>query len=410
VNDLLPLKQTVEPEDTASIVDAVRTCRGSATPLYPIGGGASLDYGLPAKQPGVGLSLAKMNRVIDHPARDMTITVEAGMTMESLAKTLAGESQQLPLDVPRAGQATIGGVVATGWCGARRLGMGCPRDYVIGISAVDGLGRVFKGGGRVVKNVAGYDFCKLLTGSLGTLAVITQLTLKLKPASERSALVACRVATLEEADRMLAELVTTKTAPVAAELLAGPAWNEDALLGNADRAPFSIVVGFEGTATEVAWQIQELSMEWLRLGIAEPRTIENAPAAELSRRLTEFSALPGSALVLKANVKPSGVTRMIQAFLKTDPQCSIQSHAASGVVIARFETFPKTGLSRTLIGELQPAAAEFGGHIVLLANPSGAEMTRQAVWGSSPSLPLMAAVKREFDPDDVLNRGRFVFA
>ena len=138
-------------------------------------------------QPRHDLDLTGLVKVVDYTPRDMTILVEAGVRMADLAATLAAEGQQLPIDVPRASEATIGGVVATNWNGPRRYGHGTIRDYVIGIHAVDGRGVAFKGGGRVVKNVAGYDFCKLLTGSLGTLGVITQLALKVKPLPERSA-------------------------------------------------------------------------------------------------------------------------------------------------------------------------------------------------------------------------------
>jgi glycolate oxidase FAD binding subunit len=405
----LPLTNTLEVDSASDVATAIGDCRGSQTPLYPFGGATSLDYGLPAKQPGIGLSLAKLNRTIDYPARDMTITVEAGVTMASLAEMLAVESQQLPLDLPKSEKATIGGVVATAWSGPRRFGMGTVRDYVIGISAVDGRGRAFKGGGRVVKNVAGYDFCKLLTGSLGTLAVITQITLKLRPQSERTAMLACRPKSLAEADRLLNELTTTRTTPTTIELLAGQAWNDDPLLGGAKRAPCYLLLGFEGTAIEVGWQMAELTEEWKRLGVIEVQPIEGAAVSELMGRLTEFPALPGSPLVLKASVKPSGAARMIEALLKVDPRASIEAHAANGIVIARLADFPKNGLSRSLIGELQPAASSAGGHIVILSNPGAAEMTRQAVWGSATSAPLMTAVKREFDPVDILNRGRFVY-
>ena len=113
---------------------------------------------MPAKTPGLALSLARLNRVVDYPARDLTITVEAGITLAELDALLVTEGQWLPIEVPQPPRATLGGVVATAWSGPRRYGWGQVRDYVIGISAVDGRGLPFKGGGRVVKNVAGYDF------------------------------------------------------------------------------------------------------------------------------------------------------------------------------------------------------------------------------------------------------------
>ena len=135
-------------------------------------------------------------------------------------------------------------MIATNTSGPRRFGQGTIRDYVIGISAVDGRGVAFKAGGRVVKNVAGYDFCKLLVGSFGTLAVITQLTLKTKPRPEASALVACDVRDYSQADALLAALVSSQTTPVAIELLTGPAWQ-------ADEALESLAPG--GVARLVVW-------------------------------------------------------------------------------------------------------------------------------------------------------------
>ncbi|MBI3468638.1 MAG: FAD-binding oxidoreductase, partial [Planctomycetes bacterium] len=248
----LPLTHTVAPENEAALIDAVQQAHADSTPVYPIGGGTSLDYGLPPRQPGMGLSLTGFNRVIDYPARDMTITIEAGITMGRLAQTIAAEGQRLPIDVPSAEQATLGGVIATNFSGPRRYGMGTIRDYVIGIAAVDGRGTLFHGGGRVVKNVAGYDFCKLLTGSLGTLGVISQVTLKVRPRPEACALVACGFADVQRAEPLLAALVTSRTAPTAIELLTGPAWEQDTAFQHGPGFPVSLVVGFEGTALEVA--------------------------------------------------------------------------------------------------------------------------------------------------------------
>jgi len=408
-SDLLPIKTTLTPTDVDDLAAAVKDCFESSTAVYPLGGGTSLAYGTPPKAPGIGLSLAGLNRVIDYPARDMTITVQAGVTICQLADELAQERQQLPVDVPQADTATIGGVIATNWNGPRRYGLGLLRDYVIGISAVDGRGMPFKGGGRVVKNVAGYDFCKLLTGSMGVLGIISQVTLRVRPLPQQSALLAASVDDGAEAERLLAAINNSPVTPVAVMLLTGPGWRDDpALAAFPPSSPeaFYVLVRLEGTAPEVAWMQQQLLDEWQTLGI---RRTDFGPFDALWSRIIEWPAAGESPLVLKANVRPRGVVAFVQAARDVDPSCSILSHAGSGVVYVRFPEFPKGGLSRALIGKLQPAATSLGGSVVILSNPSGAEMTQQSVWGGDEgALELMRAVKRNFDPKGILNPGRFV--
>jgi glycolate oxidase FAD binding subunit len=408
---ILSFPRTNKPADPAELADAVRAAYDSSTPLYPIGGGTSLGYGLPAKEPGQGLSLAGLSRVIDYPARDMTVTVEAGVTMQTLADLLATERQRLPIDVPQANQATIGGVIATGWNGPRRYGQGTIRDHVIGISAIDGRGMPFHGGGRVVKNVAGYDFCKLLTGSLGTLGIISEVTLKLKPQPEQQALLACSVADGAAVERLLAALVHSAATPTAVELLAGPEWEREPAFAALDQpGPGSmfLVVSLEGNAVEVEYMVRQISSEWRALDVEVPLVL--GESASVWGRIVEFSAAGESALVLKASVVPSGVVPLVQAARQVDPACSILAHAGNGTVFMKFAQFPAQGLSRTLVSQLQPAAAAQCGHLVVLSNPSGAEMTHQSMWGAIDApLDLMGAIKRKFDPKDILNRGRFVY-
>jgi glycolate oxidase FAD binding subunit len=342
----------------------------------------------------------------------MTITVEAGLTVQALAEALATEQQRLPIDVPEPERATIGGVIATNFGGPRRYGQGTIRDYVIGISAVDGRGRPFKGGGRVVKNVAGYDFCKLLTGSLGTLGVITQVTLKIRPNPERSALVACGVPSFARAEELLAALVHTRTTPAAIELLAGPAWEADPAL--CDLAPESVgrlLVGVEGTAAEVAWMVDALRREWADQGVVDPRVVAEDETAALWRRLAEFPANREAPIVLKANLLPGAVAGFVELARRLDPQASVQAHAGNGIVIFRGGDFPASKVSSLLIGALQPAAAKAAGNVVVLSSTYAAELTARAVWGlRRESAELMQAVKREFDPRNILNPGRFVVA
>jgi glycolate oxidase FAD binding subunit len=406
----LPLRETLRPSTWEEAAQAVRQAYATATPVYPIGGGTSLGLGLVPADPGVGLEMTGLNRVVDYPARDLTVTVEAGLTMAALAELLAAERQRLPVDVPQAHRATLGGVIATNCNGPRRYGEGPLRDYVIGIAAIDGQGNLYHGGGRVVKNVAGYDFCKLLTGSLGTLGIITQVTLKLKPIPEQSALVACAVPDENAAERLLAALVTSRTRPTAIELLAGPVWEREpslAALASPTANPLFLVVALEGSAAEVETMTHQLLAEWRSHGVQQPLVL--GPAGDLWKRLVEFPAEGDSPLVLKFSVVPSGTTAIVAAVRQLDPACSLQAHAGNGSVIARFSKIPAEGLTRSVVGTLQPLAAAHHGYVVTLANPARVEMTHQSVWGATDlPLALMAQVKRQFDPRNILNRGRFV--
>ena len=176
------------PEDVNALRSLVRDQIAQSRAIYPRGGGTAMDYGGVPRRPGVAVNTRSINRLIDYPSADMTITIEAGMALSELRAILAGQHQRLLVNAPLPDRATLGGIYATNTCGSRRFGAGRPRDQIIGVSFVTSAGEVVKGGGRVVKNVAGYDFPKLLTGSMGTLGIITQLTLKVRPIPEASAI------------------------------------------------------------------------------------------------------------------------------------------------------------------------------------------------------------------------------
>ena len=165
------------------------------------------------------LSLEKMNRLVDHAADDMTVTVEAGMTFAELSKILAAKNQRLPIDVREPEKATLGGLVAVNQAGPRQFGYGTISDYLLGFTAVDGEGTIFHGGGRVVKNAAGYNMNRLMAGSLGTLGILTQLTFMVRPLPELSAIAACELPDLETAEKLLADLNKSQVRPVAIEFV-----------------------------------------------------------------------------------------------------------------------------------------------------------------------------------------------
>jgi glycolate oxidase FAD binding subunit len=409
----LPLTETIAPADSAGVAEVVRAAAGSGTPVYPIGGGTNLAYGVPPSEPGLGLSLAGLRRIVDHQARDLTVTVEAGVTIAELSKRLASERQRLPVDVPNAERATLGGVVSTNPIGPRRYRWGTMRDYVIGISAVDGEGTVFSSGGRVVKNAAGYDLCRLMVGSLGTLGVVTKVTLKVKPMPESSAMVACQVPDFQAAETMLAELVHTVTLPAAIELLAGPAWKDDSALRPVPNDGVGrLLVGFEGDRVEVDWMVERLQEDWRRAGISSPHVIRKAACEGLWGRLADFPAESGDGsptVLVQIHALPGRVLDCVRLVLGEDPGCSVQAHAGDGVILVRF-SLPPEKAAVVLDDKIRPALEPAGGVAVVRACPAEGCWSRQTVWGPARNgAAVMQSIKRRFDPGGILNRGRFVY-
>ncbi len=154
--------------------------------VVPAGSGAWLDIGNPLLSANIILSTSRLNRILYHEPADLVASAEAGVTLDNFNRHLAENGQFLPLDPPDDSRATIGGVVATGLRGPHSYGYGAPRNFVIGMKVVLADGTMVRAGGNVVKNVAGYDLCKLFTGSYGTLGLITELTFKLRPLPRKS--------------------------------------------------------------------------------------------------------------------------------------------------------------------------------------------------------------------------------
>ena len=410
----LPTTETMSPVSVADVPDMIRAAHDAKQAIYTIGGGTSLEYGVAPTRTGYALETTGLSRVVDYTPRDMTIVAEAGVRVRDLGQTLATEKQQLPIDAPRATEATIGGLVASNWSGPRRYGYGTLRDYVIGISAVDGRGVPFKGGGRVVKNVAGYDFCKLLTGSLGTLGVITQLTFKLKPQSEQAVTLLVPCEDLDVAEQVLVTLVDVPSPPAAIDLLVGTGWKE--LAGLSESASANLVaVRLEGSETEVSAMCDQLQAELVSASRADVLILDRIAGDSLLNSQIEFSdrgiAAGGDSTPLTAKITalPSAVTQLVARLLQYDPDCTIQAHAGTGVIIVRFAKFQASDLTTFLIGQLRPAAIRAGGGLSILSSEFE-DLTSQIVWGGRvASSGLMEQIKQKFDPRGILNPGRFMF-
>ncbi|MCS6866468.1 MAG: FAD-binding oxidoreductase [Gemmataceae bacterium] len=366
------------PATVAELCSLVHTVRGERRGLYPVGGGTALDYGCPPLKPGIACDLTALHSIIDYPARDMTITVQAGITIAALQAELAKEGQWLPVDIPAPERSTLGGAVAVNACGPRRYGYGTLRDYVIGISFVTDDGVEVKAGGRVVKNVAGYDLMKLHIGALGTLGIVTQLTLKVKPKPEATAAVifGCAATALAA---ILDALAATTTRPVAVEVLNPLAAQTIGLTTHAH--DWTIVVGFEEKAAAVQWQVATLVEELRQLAIREVLT---QPDTAILDRITAWQQPLDSQRLAKLSLRPSELAGWLT---HNAPRGLLHAHGLNGIV---------------WLHDPEPLPQE----AILCRCPPTMKRER-FVWGKLPaSWDFMKHLKQTLDPDNVFNPGR----
>jgi glycolate oxidase FAD binding subunit len=407
IDDFGPLP-VVQPQSVADISELVHRAVKDNQALYPLGGRTLLHVGLPPMRPGVAVDLRGLSQVIDYPARDMTITVQPGITIARLQSLLATENQRLPIDVSQPERAKLGGVLAVNVSGPRRLGFGTLRDYVIGISTVNDDGHEVKAGGRVVKNVAGYDLCKLHVGALGTLGIISQVTLKLRPLPESKALVAfgCESAAL---DRLLEQLHASRTRPVCLDLLNQAAVRSMVRAFGIDlpEAPWVIVVGFEDNSDAVGWQVRQLLQE---LGTGDIQGLEaraGGASESLWQTLVESPAKEGR-LCFKANLLPHAVGEFCRQAAALSDAMQLHAHAGSGIVFGCLDgdlTLPRVA---AMLKELTDAALRAEGNLVVPRCP--VEWKRELpVWGRERGdLWLMRQIKDKLDPRHLFNPGRFL--
>ena len=363
-----------------------------------------------------------MASVVDYPARDMTITVQAGMTFRNLTQILSSENQQLPIDVPD-DEATIGAIVASDFSGPRRYGYGTLRDYLIGMEAVDGQGRVFHAGGRVVKNVAGYDLCRLMIGSRGRLGVLTQLTFKLKPrpASQRL-LVAC-LPSAAAAETALTQLNLSAARPVvldilnrtAAESLLGHLTVSDRGAGLPDGAMF-LVLAVEGSSTVCQWQLDVLADELRGLsgGIADDRDRQTDAHADAAvgwyqQVAAAQHAATSDSWLLRLTTVPSRVTSAIS--LLADTNYLVLGRAGNGVLYIR-PSYSDPGRNSTAedgencLQRLSSVVADGIGSLDLLKwSGTAAIPPLRHTNVSDENRHLAAALQQMFDPGHVLAVG-----
>jgi len=394
-------------------VAAVLLAAGEADlPVTPWGGGTKMGIGAPPQRLGLVLGLKRLNRLLEHEPGDLTATVQAGMTLGALQRELGTRGQWLSLDPAHADEATLGGIVSSNAAGPRRHLYGACRDLVIGLTVVTAAGTLVKGGGKVVKNVAGYDLPKLFVGAFGTLGVIVEATVKLRPRPEADRMVVARFASLKEAGAAARAVMGSDLLPSALDLVDGETLR--ALeLGGPDGA--ALLIGVDGIAEQVHWQCTEVERMLRLQGLVDARVLDAdaRDAAWRARGGLGRGAFPETAAVMRWVVLPAQVADVMEqgmgVALRAGLPVALAAHAGVGVVeavLAGGEGADATKVSDVLI-EWRTLVRAAGGQALVESAPLAIK-ERVPVWDDlGPALRIMQRIKSQLDPSGLLNPGRF---
>jgi glycolate oxidase subunit GlcD len=374
--------------------------------VIPAGASTWINAGNPIERVNVIVSTARLNQFLDHEPADLVASAQAGVTLDDFNQTLARGGQWLPLDPPDDGRATLGGVVATGLAGAQRPGYGAPRNFVIGMKVVLADGKLVKAGGRVVKNVAGYDLCKLFTGSYGTLGLIAELIFKLRPLPKRTwtVLVWGAVESLMAGAR---EIVSANLFPTAVELLS-PAFAAEVEF--AERNEALLLVRFAGLRQAVEKQILEAE------GVLKTCGRSGGPMRKEDFKLWRVvSKLPmkfEERCIWSATVPPSQLSRFLRSVEQAGGNSSgaprmWQTSVADGRIRAIEPTNDDCDQVAQMLQHLRAEAEALGGSLVV-ENAHPEIKLKFDAWGTfGTRVGIMQRIKRQLDPQNLLSPGRF---
>jgi glycolate oxidase subunit GlcD len=396
----------VAPQSSEATAQVIRLAAKEELAAVPAGAATWIDAGNRLARADLIVSMRRMNRLIRHEPKDLVATSEAGMTLAAFQTQLAQAGQWLPIDPPDDSRATLGGVIATGLGGPHSLGFGAPRSFVIGMRVVLAGGRQIKAGGNVVKNVAGYDLCKLFTGSYGTLGVITELTFKLRPlpAETRTIVATGSLASLINAGRK----TFAQLSPVALELISSGLAHD---LQIAESSDCALMIRFMGSPRSVVAEAARA----LKLLRDDGRPCETL--AEDAGWWSKLSAVPlrsADELKWRVALRPTDLVAFLDemAAIEKDEAShpGLRWHAGLGDgrlrAIAQAPVYHREAV-RALAG-LRQKAQNLGGSLVLESAPSEIKDELDA-WGNFGSAAeLMKRVKAQLDPEDLLSPGRFI--
>jgi glycolate oxidase FAD binding subunit len=392
------------PQSIEELSEMLKFAAAEGWRIVPAGAGTWLEMGNRIAQFHLIVSTAKMQRVLEYEPADLTCTVEAGVALQAFNEQAAEHNQFIPLDPFGNARGTLGATVATASYGPLRCQYGTPRDWLIGARVVHVDGTITKAGGKVVKNVAGYDLCKLYVGSYGTLAVLAELSFKMRarPMVERMLVFYAEAA--EPLCGLSARIMASDLQPAAWELLSPQAGLP------LDAEKYALVLRFWNEETEtVEWQLgeaQRLGGELSHTTLSETNSVEFWRAYHASETAANW------AFSLRATSLPSGIGATLADVQRLLPAAVLRAHAANGVTRIlggedMLDELRSRFRYRPLV-ELREAMQTRGGQMVIVRAPD--ELKNQLdVWGDAgANTALLRGIKEQYDPQHRLNYGRFV--
>ena len=379
-----------EPKDEKQLAATLAMANEAGIAVVPRGGGTKLDWGNPPKNAQLVLSTARLNRIVEHAWADLTATVEAGCTLQSVQETLAQHGQRLAFDGLWPERATVGGVLSTNDSGSLRLRFGALRDLIIGVTVALPDGTLASSGGKVVKNVAGYDLPKLVTGAFGTLGVITRAVFRLHPLPRSTKSFSFDADNSLAAQHHILAVQDSQLAHTALQIRC------------AASEPLSADILFEATEEGLAAQESQLRK------LLSSTQVKLSPENIWNARQNLWDSPIHAAVLAKISLLPTNIAKTLDALKAIDGARKVNWQVvlqATGIGALRLEAAPPQLFETVeqLRGELQSR----GGSLVVLHRP--AELASIDAWGdAADTVPLMRAVKHQLDPKNTLNPGRFV--
>ena len=414
VDDVLPSLVAL-PENEDQIADVLRLADEHDAAVFPRGGGSHMQLGVTPERVDVVLSVERLRRQLAYEPGDMTTTVQAGLPLEELQGVLGAQGQFVALDPPATAATTVGGVIATNASGPRRLLYGTARDVVLGISVATADGARTKAGGRVVKNVTGYDLTKLYIGSLGTLGVVLELTFKVHPLPPGEETIGITCAGHADILPVLNALLRLPLRLNSLELLNAAAVS--ALQSGSGvtlaSSPYLFLARLEGDSAVTAGQKERIADTLRGLPLSAPTdTLDWLPEEQqLLWSSLAAQAFTTGTVGAKVGLRITDLAAFctdVEA-LSTDPPWLLHAHAGNGIVSVQIPA--ANGNEETLLAQIQAldaCVARLNGHRVIERAPVAVKR-RCEVWGPvGDNFAVMQALKASYDPRRRLNPGRFI--